>query len=75
MVIKRTSDATFYQALKWKEPRRIFTNSWSDCFIEEFDPWRDDAWSVIKQTPQHQWQVLTKRPELINDRLPDVWIS
>ena len=73
MQIKRTSDATFYQALKWKTPRRIFTNSWSDYFIEEFDPWRNEAWSVIKQTPQHQWQVLTKRPELIQDRLPDDW--
>ena len=71
--IKRTSDATFFQSLSWESQKRIFTNSYSDFFIEEADAWREDAWNVIRQTPQHQWQVLTKRPNLIQERLPKDW--
>lgn len=71
--VVRTSDKTFYAALKWKEPKRIFTCSWSDFFIEEADAWRHDAWQVIRQTPQHTWQILTKRPERIAACLPQDW--
>jgi protein gp37 len=71
--VKRTNPATFYAPLKWKGQRRIFTNSWSDFFIEEADSFRQDAYDVIKATPQHQWQILTKRPENIKDRLPADW--
>ena len=63
--VTRASDATFYAPLKWKEPRKVFTCSWSDFFIEEADKWRAEAWNVIMQTPQHTYQVLTKRPERI----------
>ena len=52
-----TSSVTFNQALKWKDPKRIFTNSWSDFFIEDADSWRDDAWNVIESTLHHQWQI------------------
>lgn len=72
-VISRTKDATFKQALKWKEGRRIFTCSWSDFFIEEADQWREYAWGVIQNTPQHTWQILTKRPERIKECLPPDW--
>jgi protein gp37 len=63
--VTRTKDATFYSPLKWKEPRRIFTCSWSDFFVEEADVWRSEAWNVIMQTPHHTYLVLTKRPERI----------
>jgi protein gp37 len=75
ILIKRTSDKTFYAALKWKEPKRIFTCSWSDFFIALADPWRDDAWDVIRKTPKHSWQVLTKRTERIIQCLPTDWTS
>ena len=71
--ILRSGDTTFYQALKWKEGRKIFTCSWSDFFIAEADGWRADAWDVIRKTPQHQWQILTKRPERIKECLPPDW--
>lgn len=64
-VVTRAKDATFYAPLKWKEPRRIFTCSWSDFFIEESDAWRGEAWNVIMDTPKHTYLVLTKRPERI----------
>lgn len=71
--VQRTGDATFYAALKWKDPRKIFTCSWSDFFLKQADPWRADAWEVIRQTPHHQWQILTKRPERISQSLPPDW--
>lgn len=69
-VVWRTSPTTFSAALRWKEPRRIFTCSLSDFFHPGADAWRDEAWEVIRRTPQHTWQILTKRPQMIKDRLP-----
>jgi len=67
------SKTMFKEPLKWKEPQLIFTCSWSDWFIEEADEWRDEAWSVIKNTPHHTYQILTKRPERILQCLPADW--
>jgi protein gp37 len=71
--VRRTSYETFYKAHTWTKPRKIFTCSYSDFFIEEADDWRNEAWEVIKNTPQHQWQILTKRIERVKDHLPDDW--
>ncbi len=71
--IRRTSDQTFYAPLRRKQPHIIFTCSWSDFFIEEGDQWRDDVWEVIRRTPRHIYQVLTKRPERIRECLPPDW--
>jgi protein gp37 len=67
------SKTTFSAPLTWKEPRMVFTCSWSDFFIEAADQWRDEVWDIIRRTPQHTYQILTKRPELIQDRLPKDW--
>jgi protein gp37 len=50
--------------LKWKKPRRIFVNSMSDLFHESI-PFQqiDQTFSVMSITPQHTYQILTKRPE------------
>lgn len=64
---------TFDLPRRWKEPKLIFTCSWSDFFIEEADIWRDAAWGVIRSTPQHTYQILTKRPERIAMCLPKDW--
>lgn len=57
------SKTGFYDPLKWTEPKTIFTCSWSDFFIEEADPWRDEAFAIMALTPQHTYQILTKRPD------------
>lgn len=67
------SKTKFNDPLKWKEPKLIFTCSWSDWFIKDADEWRAEAWKIIKDTPQHTYQILTKRPERILDHLPDDW--
>jgi protein gp37 len=51
----------------------IFTCSLSDFFHLQSDPWRADAWRVIKDCTNVRWLVLTKRPERILDHLPADW--
>jgi len=49
-----------------KEPSLIFVNSMSDLFWEEIpDSYRDQVLDVIEATPQHQYQVLTKRADVM----------
>lgn len=67
------SKTTFYDPLKWKEPKMVFTCSWSDFFIEQADSWRDEAWDIIRRTPHLTYQILTKRPERIIGHLPADW--
>jgi protein gp37 len=67
------SKTTFDAPLRWKEPRRIFTCSWSDWFHPAADEWRPAAWDVIQKTPQHTYLILTKRPEYARARLPADW--
>jgi protein gp37 len=52
--------------LKWEKPRMIFVNSMSDTF-HETNPfvWMDRAIDVMQITPQHTYQILTKRPEIM----------
>lgn len=73
MNIIRAANATFTLPMRMKEPAFVFTCSWSDFFIREADEWRDEAWSIIRNTPHLTYQVLTKRPELVLSRLPNDW--
>lgn len=70
------SKTTFSAPLKWKEPKLVFTCSWSDFFIEEADEWRQEAYTIMRRT-LHTYQVLTKRIEraLNLALLPDPVIS
>jgi protein gp37 len=55
------------QPLQRKKPTIYFVNSMSDLFHEGIpDRFLDDVFSVIRSTPQHTYQILTKRA----DRLP-----
>lgn len=45
----------------------------SDFFVEEADPWREEAWDVIRQRPDVKFWLLTKRPERLATCLPDDW--
>lgn len=67
------SKTTFSDPLKWREPRVIFTCSWSDWFHKDADAWRPEAWDIIRRTPHHTYQILTKRPGRIARHLPSDW--
>ena len=45
----------------------------SDFFLEEADPWRDEAWAIIRQRPDVKFWLLTKRPERVSACLPYDW--
>jgi protein gp37 len=51
------------QPLRWRRPRRIFVNSMSDLFHKDVpEEFIGSVWNTIALTPQHTYQILTKRP-------------
>lgn len=68
--------------LGWRHPRRVFVNSMSDLFHPEVPlSFIQQVFDVMVRASQHQFQVLTKRPEIalhIADDLPwpaNVWLG
>ncbi len=52
------------QPLRRKKSSIYFVNSMSDLFHEDIpDDYLDKVFAVIRGTPQHTYQILTKRPE------------
>ncbi len=51
----------------------VFTCSLSDFFHPGADRWRPEAWDVIRRCQNLRFQILTKRPLLIPERLPPDW--
>lgn len=79
---RHTSAANWELPAKWNlkamsagRRQRVFCASLADFFDHEVDKlgWRDDVWQIIRETPYLDWLILTKRPELIADRLPLDW--
>jgi len=53
---------------KWKKGRLIFVNSMSDLFHEGVPlPFIRKVFEVMEETPQHTYQVLTKRAERLEE--------
>ncbi len=65
----RIGDGKFWEGMK------IFVGSWMDFFIDrpEVNEWRNEAWQIMKDTPEFQYQILTKRADKILEMLPDDW--
>lgn len=60
------------QPLRRKKPTTYFVNSMSDLFHEDIpDAFLDEVFSIIAATPQHTYQILTKRAE----RLPEYFAT
>lgn len=72
-VVTRSKPATFNAPLTKLKGPLVFVCSWSDFFIRDADPWRDEAWDIIRKTPHLTYQILTKRPSDIKYCLPDDW--
>ena len=75
-----------HEALKepfnWEKPSTIFVCSMSDLFHKDVPfEFIDKVFSVIKDTPQHNYQILTKRAERMAEyfetrKIPhNVWIG
>lgn len=51
-----------------KKPTKFFVNSMSDLFHEKMPyDYLDQVFDVMRQTPQHTYQVLTKREGILED--------
>ncbi len=70
--------------LSWKKPRRVFVNSMSDLFHPDVPAdFVKRIWEVMERTPQHHYQILTKRPERMASLLtqiaprplPNAWLG
>lgn len=58
--------------LRWRRPRRVFVNSMSDLFHPRVpDEFIARVFAVMAATPQHTYQILTKRPARMRSVLRD----
>lgn len=70
------------QPMRRKRPTTWFVNSMSDLFHEDIpDPFLDRVFDTIRATPQHVYQILTKRAERLpayfrsRECPPNVWLG
>lgn len=77
-----THPAALTQPLQWRTPRTVFVNSMSDLFHAKVSTaFVREVFAVMEDTPQHTYQVLTKRPlraARLADQLPwpaNVWLG
>ncbi|WP_030756424.1 DUF5131 family protein [Streptomyces sp. NRRL F-5135] len=64
------------EPLRWKKPRLVFVNSMSDLFHAGIDrPSLELIFGVMAATPQHTYQVLTKRHGRMRSLLNDPQFS
>src|SRR5579864_7515978 len=68
--------------LKWRDPRVVFVNSMSDLFHAKVPfEFVEQVWATMAKTPQHTYQILTKRPDRMArfshrlPLLPNVWLG
>ena len=80
-IVVRSADQTFYLPRRMKRDKtpaipsghKVFTCSLSDWFHETADPWRPEAWEMVRDRSDLIFQIVTKRTERIMDHLPDDW--
>ena len=67
---------------RWSAPRLVFVDSMSDLFHDDVPPgFIAQVFEVIRETPQHTYQVLTKRAQRLSriapelDWPPNLWMG
>lgn len=82
--IVRQDDASLDTPYRWKKSKKIFVNSMSDLFhVDVEDEFIEKVWKVMGETPRHNYQILTKRPDRMRHFLtkraqailPNVWLG
>ena len=77
----RTSEGYWKQPVRWErraaesgERERVFCASLADVFDNQApEGGREDLWELIRRTPHLDWQLLTKRPQNMEEMLPPDW--
>jgi protein gp37 len=82
---KRTTRGYWRQPLFWNADaprferehgrrRRVFAGHICDIFDNQVPPeWRDDAFKLVRETPNLDWLILSKRPQNAVRMLPADW--
>jgi protein gp37 len=82
---RRTSEDNWRNPRRWNTKaaefffehgrrRRVFCASLADVFDNQVpETWRTDLFGLIRETPELDWQLLTKRPQNIGKMLPPDW--
>lgn len=73
------------EPLSWRKPSTVFVCSMADLFHKDVpDEWIDEIWATMLLTPEHTYQVLTKRADRMREFLtampidpvpPNIWIG
>jgi protein gp37 len=71
--VVRNTDGRHFERTHGRR-RRVFCASLADVFDNKVPvDWRTDLFRLIRDTPNLDWQLLTKRPENIANMLPPDW--
>lgn len=82
---RRTSETNWNEPRKWQRAaaaffekhgrrRRVFCGSMKDWADNQVPPeWRADLWALIRDCPDLDWLLLTKRPQNIAKMKPAYW--
>lgn len=78
----RTHPEELSKPYHWKKPRTVFVNSMSDLFHPDIPiTFIQQVFKVMNECPQHTFQVLTKRAELLEQYnsvlnwTPNIWMG
>lgn len=67
---------TLQEPYSWKKPKMIFVNSMSDLFHKDVPiDYIQKVFRVIKDNPQHVFQVLTKRADVLRYYDSENWLE
>ena len=58
---------------KIKSGERVYTCLSSDFFLDTADPWRREAWEIMRRRPDLEFFIITKRILRFCESLPDDW--
>ncbi|SFV31233.1 protein gp37 [Devosia crocina] len=82
---RRTSEKNWNEPRRWQKKsaafqeshgrrQRVFCASMADVFDNQVPAdWRADLWALIRECPDLDWLLLTKRPMNIEKMLPEFW--
>ncbi|MGI4873428.1 MAG: DUF5131 family protein [Janthinobacterium lividum] len=78
----KTHESELTRPFEWTKPRTVFVNSMSDLFHEDVPlDFIQRVFRTMNECPQHQFQVLTKRAELLERYspfltwTPNIWMG
>jgi len=67
--VKKKRDGSY----KIPPGEQVWTCFSSDFLLEDADPWRDEAWAMMKKRADLQFLFITKRIHRFTEVLPDDW--